>query len=124
MYLLLALAFAIMVAVFELNVVIQKNNGQLTSILFTCFISMLLCAYLFFYEASDYARESKTMKLIFVNFITVALSSISIIWLSWLSRKLKRITVHLVSILVAAVNTTLLPFIALYTSCYTGLGCI
>lgn len=124
MYLFFFLAFIIMVTVFELNIVIQRKNGLLASILFTCSISILLCVYSFFNEASDYARESKTMKLVFVNFIAVLTPTISIIWLAWVSRKLKPITLHLVSIIVAAVNTVLFPFIALYTSCYTGLDCI
>jgi hypothetical protein len=113
-----------MVAAFELNIVIQRRNGLLASIIFTCFVSILLCGYLFFIEATDYARESKTIKLIFVNFIAVLMPSISIVWLAWVSRKLTRKALHLVSIVVAAVNTALLPFIALYTSCYTGLDCI
>jgi len=123
-YLFFVLAFTIMVAAFELNIVIQRKKGLLASIVFTCFILILLCVYSFFNEASDYARESKTIKLIFVNFIAFLIPSISIVWLAWVSRKLKHITLHLVSIAVAAVNTALFPIIALYTSCYTGLDCI
>ena len=118
------IAFSVIFVGFQLNAFIQRKRGLLTSIVFTSVVLVLLCVYAFFIESSSYARESQTIKLIVVNFIIFLIPSIVIVWLAWISRAVKPMTLHIISIVVAILLTVAFPLIALFTSCYTGLDCI
>lgn len=118
------IAFSVLFIGFQLNAFIQRKRGLLVSIVFTSVVIVLLCIYAFFTESSSYARESQTIKLIVVNFIIFLIPSIVIVWLAWISRAVKPMTLHIISIVVAILLTAAFPLIALYTSCYTGLDCI
>jgi hypothetical protein len=118
------IAFSVIFVGFQLNAFIQRKQGLLASIAFTSIVLVFLCVYAFFAESSSYARESQTIKLIFVNLIIFLLPSIVIVWLSWVSRRFKPINFHIISIVAAVLLTAAFPFIALFTGCYTGLDCI
>ncbi|WP_220387989.1 hypothetical protein [Shewanella woodyi] len=117
------IAFSVIFIGFQLNAFIQRKKGLLASIVFTSVVLVLLCVYAFFTESS-YARESQVIKFTVVNFIIFLIPSIVIIWLAWISRALKPMTLHIISIVVAILLTAAFPLIALFTSCYTGLDCI
>jgi len=116
--------FIFLVLSFELNFFIQKSKGIMSSISFIITLVIGFCLYGFFGEASQYARETKAGLLIFVYVVSSLLPAISILWLAWLNKHLMQKEIHALAIAVAVVNTGLLPFISLYTSCYTGLDCI
>ncbi|GHB79772.1 hypothetical protein GCM10008107_31490 [Psychrosphaera saromensis] len=118
------IAFSVLFIGFQLNAFIQRKRGLLVSIVFTSVVIVLLCIYAFFTESSSYARESQTIKLIVVNFIIFLIPSVVIVWLAWISRAVKPMTLHIISIVVAILLTAAFPLIALFTSCYTGLDCI
>jgi Kef-type K+ transport system membrane component KefB len=109
---------------FELTFFIQKSKGILFSILLIITLVIVFCVYGFFGEASQYARDTKAGLLIFVYVVSSLLPATSILWLAWLNKHLMQKEIHALAIAVAVVNTGLLPFILLFTSCYTGLDCI
>ena len=117
-------SFAFLVISFELNFFILKSRGLLSAISFIITLVIAFCVYGFFGEASQYARDTKAGLLIFVYVVSSLLPAISILWLAWLNKHLKQKEIHALAIVVAVVNTGLLPFISLFTSCYTGLYCI
>jgi hypothetical protein len=116
--------FVLLVLSFELTFFIQKSKGILFSILLIITLVIVFCVYGFFGEASQYARDTKAGLLIFVYVVSSLLPATSILWLAWLNKHLMQKEIHALAIAVAVVNTGLLPFILLFTSCYTGLDCI
>jgi hypothetical protein len=114
----------VLVIAFKINFYILKTKGLVSSVFFILTLVIVFCAYGYFFEASQYARETKIGLLIFVYFVSSLLPAISIVWLSWSNKHLEQNSVYALAIVVAVVNTALLPFISLFTSCYTGLDCI
>jgi hypothetical protein len=108
---------------FEANVALLNGKGRIVSVIFTLLVLTLLCAYSFYFEGSSYARESRPFKLLLVNFISTFIPLCITYIFAWFSKKQKQGTIHFFAILSAFVNTATFPFLALFTSCYTGLDC-
>ena len=124
MFLTLFVIFLILVFVFEANVTLINKKGITVSIAFTFSIFALICAYSFYFEGSAYARETRTLKLLLVNFI-ICFVPLSITWaLAWFSKQQTPRAIHTIAIVTALIQTALFPIFALFTSCYTGLDCI
>lgn len=124
MYLTFTVIFMIIIFAFEFNVIIQKRKGFIFSVAFTFVLLIALCINGFYTDSSDYARESQAFKLILVNFIVVLIPSLITLFSAWFCRNLKPLALHSSGILVSIVNTASVPFIALFTGCYTGLDCM
>ena len=124
MFLTLFVIFLILVLVFEVNVTLINKKGILISIVFTLIVIALTCAYSFYFEGSDYAKETRPFKLLLVDFIVSFVPLGITFTLAWFSRQCKQRTIHVIAIVTALVQTALFPIFALLTSCYTGLDCV
>jgi hypothetical protein len=110
--------------VFEANIALINKKGIATSITFTFFVIAMLCAYSFYFEGSDFAKEKWPFKLLLVDFIICFVPLALTFTLAWFARQYKQTTIHSIAIATALVQTALFPIFALFTSCYTGLDCV
>ncbi len=124
MFLTLFFIFLILVLVFEANVTLINKKGISVSLVFTLIVITLTCAYSFYFEGSDYAKENRLFKLLLVDFIMSFVPLSITFLLAWFSRQAKPTTIHVIAILTALILTALFPIFALFTSCYTGLDCV
>jgi FtsH-binding integral membrane protein len=109
---------------FEANVALINKKGKMVSVLFTLLVLTLLCTYSFYFEGPIHVKESRPFKLFLVYFITTFIPLCITFIFAWFSKQHKQGAIHFIAILSAFINTAVVPFLALFTSCYTGLGCV
>jgi hypothetical protein len=103
---------------------IQRQKGVLQSAIFSFVVLVVACIYSFYFEASDYARESQTVKLIVVNIIAFFVPLAIYVGVAWVSRNTESSMSRIISFSSALLNTAFFPFWALVTGCYLQLDCI
>jgi hypothetical protein len=109
---------------FEANIALINKKGIVAAITLTFFVIAILCAYSFYFEGSDFAKERWPLKLLLVDFIISFVPLALTFTLAWFARQYKQTTIHIIAIVSALVQTALFPIFALVTSCYTGLDCV
>ncbi len=124
MFLTLFFIFLILVVMFEASVTLINKKGISISIVFTLIVIALTCAYSFYFEGSDYAKETRPFKLLFVDFIVSFVPLGITFTFAWFSRHCTQRTIHVIAVVTALVQTALFPIFVLFTSCYTGLDCV
>tara|TARA_R110002012_G_scaffold162071_1_gene324361 strand:+ start:330 stop:662 length:333 start_codon:yes stop_codon:yes gene_type:complete len=110
--------------VFESINIIQRQKGVLHSAVFSFVILAVACIYSFYFEASNYARETQTVKLIIVNIIAFLAPLAIYVGVAWVSRNTEPLKSRMISFASALLNTAFFPFWALVTGCYLQLDCI
>ncbi len=113
--------FIILFSIFEINIVLQKLKGLLSSFIFTL---ILLFLYVYFVWPPSASKEELVVRHIIAIFIIGLVPILSTVFIPWFIRKLKFLAIHSLGIILSLINAALLPFVALITSCFLGLGCI
>ena len=124
MFLTLFVIFLILVLVFEANIAFINKKGLSFSVKFTIVVIVFLCAYRFYFEGSDYAKETKLFTLLLVYFIHSFVPLTLTFALAWFTHDYKKTTIHIIAIISSLIQTAIFPFFALMTVCFTGLDCL
>ena len=117
--------FLICFSVIEGLLWVHENRGVKEELGWSVLLVVGLVLYLFYGEASEYARENKALLLLLNDIVFVITPLWLILLFNRFHHKLENIAPkHTAAVLVSAILGLTLPMFALITSCFTGLDCL
>jgi len=121
----IAIVFMFSIIMIETMLYIQDQKDFNSVVLFSVLIGLIFGLYLYFGEASDVGRSINPVLLAINNIIVV---TISVTFFLVSNKKIisinKKWLKHISAVTTAFIFSLCLPWLALLTSCYTGLDCL
>ena len=116
--------FLISLIVAEALIYAQRRMRGVFAFISASILVIVFCAYGFYFDTAEFAREGRILKLIIGGLIIYGVPIYLFYLVGWLLRKRDEINHHIAAVLFASFNALVFPIFALITVCTLGIDCV